>query len=61
MAVSTHESKSRNADIIPAQRIPFVIYACYSGLAKQRTANTGECQFVTDMLQRLSLRIPLLQ
>ena len=48
---------TRNAEIIPAKHILFVMDACYSGLAIQRTANIGEQRFVSDMLQRLSRQV----
>ena len=45
---------TRNADIIPAKHILFIMDACYSGLAIQRTSSSGERRFVSDMLQRPS-------
>jgi Caspase domain len=48
---------TRNADIIPAKHILFIMDACYSGLAIQRTSSTGERRFVSDMLQRPSRQV----
>ena len=48
---------TRNAEIIPAKHILFVMDACYSGLAMQRAAGVGEQRFVSDMLQRLSRQV----
>ena len=48
---------TRNADIIPAKHILFVMDACYSGLAIQRAGQLGERCFVTDMLQRQSRQV----
>src|SRR5947208_2370067 len=48
---------TRNADIIPAKHILFVMDACYSGLAIQRAGQPGERRFVTDMLQRQSRQV----
>lgn len=48
---------TRNADIIPAKHILFIMDACYSGLAIQRSGKAGERRFVTDMLQRPSRQV----
>jgi len=48
---------TRNADIIPAKHILFIMDACYSGLAIQRTSSAGERRFVSDMLQRPSRQV----
>jgi len=48
---------TRNADLIPAKHILFVMDACYSGLAIQRGAGIGEQRFVSDMLQRRSRQV----
>jgi hypothetical protein len=48
---------TRNADIIPAKHILFIMDACYSGLAIQRAATAGERRFVSDMLQRVSRQV----
>jgi uncharacterized caspase-like protein len=48
---------TRDADIIPAKHLLFIMDACYSGLAIQRTSSAGERRFVTDMLQRRSRQV----
>jgi hypothetical protein len=48
---------TRNADIIPAKHILFIMDACYSGLAIHRSGKAGERRFVTDMLQRASRQV----
>jgi hypothetical protein len=48
---------TRNADIIPAKHLLFIMDACYSGLAIQRNSSAGERRFVTDMLQRRSRQV----
>lgn len=48
---------TRDADLIPAKHILFVMDACYSGLAIQRGAGIGEQRFVSDMLQRRSRQV----
>lgn len=48
---------TRNADLIPAKHILFVIDACYSGLITQRVVTPGSARFVKDMLQRLSRQV----
>jgi hypothetical protein len=48
---------TRNADVIPAKHILFVMDACYSGLAIQRSGTSGERRFVRDMLQRRSRQV----
>jgi hypothetical protein len=48
---------TRNADIIPAKHVLFIMDACYSGLAIQRSSSAGERRFVTDMLQRRSRQV----
>jgi len=48
---------TRNADIIPAKHVLFIMDACYSGLAIQRSATPGERRFVTDMMQRSSRQV----
>lgn len=48
---------TRDADIIPAKHLLFIMDACYSGLAIQRTSSVGERRFVTDMLQRRSRQV----
>jgi len=48
---------TRDADIIPAKHLLFIMDACYSGLAIQRTSLAGERRFVTDMIQRRSRQV----
>jgi len=48
---------TRNAEIIPAKHILFVMDACYSGLAIQRATGIGDKRFVSNMLQRLSRQV----
>jgi hypothetical protein len=48
---------TRNADIIPAKHIWFIMDACYSGLAMQRGISPGERRFISDMLQRRSRQV----
>jgi uncharacterized caspase-like protein len=48
---------TRNAEVIPAKHVLFVMDACYSGLAMQRASTVGEQRFVTDMLQRFSRQV----
>ena len=48
---------TRNAEIIPAKHILFIMDACYSGLAIQRDTGVGEQRFVSDMLQRFSRQV----
>jgi hypothetical protein len=48
---------TRNAELIPAKHILFIIDACYSGLIIQRAIAPGTGRFVSDMLQRLSRQV----
>jgi uncharacterized caspase-like protein len=48
---------TRNAQLIFAKHILFVIDACYSGLITQRVGPPGTGRFVSDMLQRLSRQV----
>ncbi|MBA5868823.1 MAG: hypothetical protein GDA68_02275 [Nitrospira sp. CR2.1] len=43
---------TRDADLIPAKHIFFIMDACYSGLAMQRSIPPGIKRFVSDSLQR---------
>jgi uncharacterized caspase-like protein len=43
---------TRNAELIPAKHILFIMDACYSGLATQRATPPGTQRFLSDMLQR---------
>jgi uncharacterized caspase-like protein len=48
---------TRNADLIAAKHILFIMDACYSGLATQRAIPPGTQRFLSDMLQRLSRQV----
>ncbi len=43
---------TRNADLIAAKHIVFIMDACYSGLAIHRAVGPGATRFLKDMLQR---------
>jgi len=43
---------TRNAELIPAKHILFIMDACYSGLAIRRTLTPGVQRFISDLLQR---------
>src|SRR5205085_7845529 len=43
---------TRNADLIPAKHILFLMDACYGGLALVRGPSTGSMRFMGDMLRR---------
>ena len=43
---------TRNADLIPAKHIFFMMDACYGGLALQRGPGMGNMRFLGDMLKR---------
>lgn len=43
---------TRNSELIPAKHIFFIMDACYSGLAMQRSMAPGIKRFVSDNLQR---------
>jgi hypothetical protein len=48
---------TRNADLIPAKHILFIMDACYSGLATKRAITPGSQRFLSDMLQRLARQV----
>lgn len=48
---------TRYSDIIPAKHILFIMDACYSGLALQRSISPGTQRFVSDMLQRCARQV----
>lgn len=48
---------TRNAELIPAKHILFIIDACYSGLALQRAITPGTQRFLSDMLERLARQV----
>lgn len=49
---------TRNAELIPAKHILFIMDACYGGLALSRkTPSPGNMRFMKDMLQRYSRQV----
>ncbi|HBG73840.1 MAG: hypothetical protein A2X25_00980 [Chloroflexi bacterium GWB2_49_20] len=48
---------TRNSELIKAKHILFILDACYSGLALQRTVTPGSQRFISDMLQRLARQV----
>lgn len=48
---------TRNAEIIPAKHILFVMDACYGGLAVTRAVSSGSARFLRDMLKRISRQV----
>ena len=49
---------TRNADLIPAKHMLFVMDACYGGLALTRSPSSlGSMRFLRDMLQRFSRQV----
>src|SRR3954465_5414817 len=46
-----------DADLTPPKHIWFIMDACYSGLAMQRSFTGGEKRFVSSMLQRFSRQV----
>lgn len=48
---------TRNAELVQAKHILYIIDACYSGLALQRGVAPGTQRFLSDMLQRLSRQV----
>jgi hypothetical protein len=48
---------TRNAELIPAKHILFVMDACYGGLALTRYTPPGSMRFLKDMLQRYSRQV----
>ena len=48
---------TRNADLIPAKHMLFVMDACYGGLAVTRYARPGSKRFLKDMLTRYSRQV----
>ncbi len=43
---------TRNAELVPAKHMLFIMDACYGGLALARTLRAGSMRFVNDMLTR---------
>lgn len=48
---------TRNADLIQAKHILYIMDACYSGLAMKRAIPPGTERFISDMLQRISRQV----
>jgi uncharacterized caspase-like protein len=49
---------TRNADLVPAKHMLFLMDACYGGLAlSRRPLPPGSMRFVRDMLQRFSRQV----
>ena len=48
---------TRNAELIPAKHILYVMDACYGGLAITRALPPGSMRFLKDMLQRYSRQV----
>ncbi|MBI5446668.1 MAG: caspase family protein [Deltaproteobacteria bacterium] len=48
---------TRNADLIRAKHMLFVMDACYGGLAITRTMGAGSMRFLKDMLQRYGRQV----
>jgi len=48
---------TRNADLIPAKHIFFILDACFSGLALKRAIYPGSQRFLSDMLSRRSRQV----
>jgi len=48
---------TRNAELISAKHIFFIMDACYGGLALQRAPTFGNMRFVGDMLQRSARQV----
>lgn len=48
---------TRNADLIPAKHVLFLMDACYGGLALMRSPAFGAMRFMGDMLQRYARQV----
>jgi hypothetical protein len=48
---------TRNADLIPAKHVLFIMDACYGGLAVSRARSMGSMRFIGDMLQRYARQV----
>jgi hypothetical protein len=48
---------TRDADLIRAKHMLFIMDACYGGLALVRTANVGSTRFLKDMMLRTSRQV----
>lgn len=50
---------TRNAELIAAKHLLFVMDACYGGLAIHRSTSSGNSRFCMDMMQRYSRQVLL--
>ena len=48
---------TRNAELIRAKHLLFIMDACYGGLALTRSAHTGSARFLQDMMLRYSRQV----
>lgn len=48
---------TRNADLVPAKHMLFIMDACYGGLAITRSPGPGSMRFLKNMLQRFSRQV----
>ncbi len=48
---------TRNAELVPAKHVLFLMDACYGGLAINRSTHPGSARFVRDMLTRYSRQV----
>jgi Caspase domain len=48
---------TRNAELIPAKHVLFLMDACYGGLAVRRNTPPGSARFLKDMLKRYSRQV----
>ncbi len=48
---------TRNADLMPAKHVLFIMDACYGGLAVKRHVSPGSRRFLKDMLRRYSRQV----
>jgi hypothetical protein len=48
---------TRNADLVQAKHILFLMDACYGGLAVTRSVRPGSMRFLHDMMQRISRQV----
>lgn len=48
---------TRNADLIPAKHVLFIMDACYGGLALTRSSQPASARFLNDMMRRYSRQV----
>ncbi|MEM9808713.1 MAG: caspase family protein [Cyanobacteria bacterium P01_D01_bin.56] len=48
---------TKNADLIPAKHVLFIMDACYGGLALSRNVRPGSVRFLKDMMRRYSRQV----